>query len=188
MTGFAEAWAEYLPDNHRRALYSALYMLSDEFFDYDLDDEDHEFRQLLPRKYLHSYTPLFLKKFYVTLLTVGYKLALPEESDTLIACTAEELALHVLIEEASALLELEGIEADFVAFEDVIYQDVDFEYLYEPENDGIEDSEVGVEMGIGNLHFSEWFKPFLNASMPVHPYCQDEGVSGDSDTPQSEIG
>lgn len=183
MTGFAEAWAEYLPDNHRKALYSALCMVSDEFFEYDLEDEDHELRQLLPRKFFHSYTPLFLKKFYATLLTVGYKLALPEESDTLIACTAEELALHILIEQASALLEIDGIEADFVPFEDVVYQDVDFEYLYEPETDGIEDSERGTELGIANLRFSEWFKPFLNASMPVHPYCQDETVDDDIDEP-----
>ena len=174
MNTFAKAWSKYLPDNHREALYSALCMLSDEFFDYDLDDENHELRHLLPRKYLHLYTPLFLKNFYATIITVGYKLALPKKSATLIACTAEELALHILIEEASALLEIDGEEADFGDFEDMIYQDMDFEYLYDMKVDGIEDSEVGVEIGIGNLHFSEWFKPFDNASMPVHPLCQDE--------------
>lgn len=183
MSGFAEAWSEYLPNNHRKALYSALALLSDEFFENDLEDEDHIFRELLPRKYFHQYTPIFLKQFYVTLLTVGYKLALNRKSDTLIACTAEELALCILIERASELLEEDGIDADFSAFEDVIYQDVDFEYLYEPETDGIEDSEVGVELGIGNLHFSEWFKPFLNASMPVHPLCQDKAIDDNIDEP-----
>ncbi len=183
MEGFAKAWSECLPKNHREALHSALCILADEFFENDLEDQGHIFRELLPRKYLHLYTPLFLKEFYATLLTVGYKLALPEQSETLLACTAEELALHLLIEKAKVVLEIKGNEPDFDAFEDAIYQDCDFEYLYEPEADGIEDSEIGAELGIGNLHFSEWFKPFINASMPVHPYCQDEITKGDKKPP-----
>jgi hypothetical protein len=174
MTGFAEAWSRELPENHRNALHSALCLLTDEFFENDLEDEDHIFRELLPGKHLHLYTPLFLKKFYVTLLTVGYKLALPKRSSRLLACTAEELALHLLIQEATALLETDGIKADFSTFEDLIYQDWDFEFLYDFKHDGIEDGEVGVELGMVNLSFSEWFKPFENASMPIHPYCQDD--------------
>lgn len=46
MIEFAKAWAEHLPDNHRDALYSALCMLTDEFFDNSLEDEDHIFREL----------------------------------------------------------------------------------------------------------------------------------------------
>jgi hypothetical protein len=49
MTEFAKAWSKYLPDNHRDALFSALCILSDEFFDYELDNADHTFRELLPR-------------------------------------------------------------------------------------------------------------------------------------------
>lgn len=176
MNEFAKAWSKYLPENHRNALFSALSIISDEFFEDDLEDEEHVFRELLPRKYFLQYTPLFLKQFYIALLTVGYKLALPKKSDTLIACTAEEIALHILIERASEILEEEGIDSDFTAFNDAILQDIDFKFLYEPEIDGIEDSEAGIEIGISNLHFSDWFRPILNASMPVHPLCQD--ISG----------
>ncbi|MFC1977789.1 hypothetical protein ACFLWS_05960 [Chloroflexota bacterium] len=137
MTGFAKAWSKYLPDNHREALHTSLCTLSDLFFEDDLDDEDHIFRLLLPRKYFHLYTPTFLEYFYVTLLTVGYKLALPNKSEILLACTAEELALHILIEQASAILEEDGIEVNFYGFKDAIYRDIDFEFLYEPELDGI---------------------------------------------------
>lgn len=175
MAVFAEAGSKYLPDSHRSALFSALCILSDEFFDYDLEDQDHIFRELLPSKYLNPYTPLFLKKFYTALLTVGYKPALPRESETPIACTAEELALHILIEQATGLLEIDGIEAAFGDFEDAIYQDLDFEYLFDPAVDGIEDSEEGKEMAICNLRFSDWFKPFDN-SMPVHTLCQEEAA------------
>ena len=72
MTEFAKAWSKYLPDNHRDALFSALCILADEFFDYELDNADHIFRELLPSKYLNLYDGLFLKRFYATLLTVGY--------------------------------------------------------------------------------------------------------------------
>jgi len=82
--------------------------------------------------------------------------------------------LHILIERASAILEMDDIDADFGAFEDAIYQDLDFEFLYEPELDGIEDGKLGAELGTGNLRFSEWFKPFINASMPIHPLCRNE--------------
>jgi len=174
MNEFAKAWSKYLPENHRNALFSALSILSDEFFEDDLESEEHIFRELLPRQYFYHYTPLFLKRFYATLLTVGYKLALPEQSDTLLACTAEEFALHILIEKASSILEMDEIEADFGYFEDVAYQDLDFELLYDPDIDGIEDSETAFELGFGNLHFSEWFKPFDNASTPVHPICQND--------------
>jgi len=171
MTDFVKAWSKYLPDNHREALLSALDILSDDFFDSNLEDEEHVFRELLPRKYFHQYTPLFLKKFYVTLMTVGYKLALPQESNTLLSSTAEEIALHILIEEATTLLDMHSIKADFGDFEDYVYQDIDFEFLYESEFDGIEDGETGDELHIVNLRFADWFKPFGDASMPVHPYC-----------------
>lgn len=174
MVRFAEAWSEYLPENHRDALYSALCILSDEFIEDDIEDNGHIFRDLLPSKYLYRYTSGFINRFYATLLTVGYKLALPDNSHTLLSCTAEELALNMLIERASDILEDEGIEAEFGGFEDVIFQDVDFEYLYEPENDGIEDSAIGKEIGMGYLHFSDWFKPFDNTSMPVHPFCWEK--------------
>jgi hypothetical protein len=173
MTGFASAWSKYLPENHRQALYDALCILSDEFFEDDLESDENIFREMLPEKYISYYSPMFLKRFYATFLTVGYKLALPKRSDTMIACTAEELALHILISEASEILEAHGVEVDFGAFEDTIYQDVDFEFLYESEHDWIKDSRVQSEMGFAYLHPSEWFKPFDNASMPVHPYCQD---------------
>ena len=54
MTEFAKAWSKYLPDNHRDALFSALCLLSDLFFEDDLDAEDNIFRELLPQKISES--------------------------------------------------------------------------------------------------------------------------------------
>jgi hypothetical protein len=176
MTEFAKAWSKYLHKNHRRALYAALCMVADQFFDFDLESEENIFRELLPRQYASFYTPLFLKRFYATFLTVGYKLALPKKSNTLIACTAEELALHILISEASAILETEGIEPDFGAFEDAIYQDWDFEFLFDSESELNRNSALQDELACVNLHPSKWFMSFPNASLPINPYCQEEAL------------
>ena len=111
----------------------------------------------------------------MALLTVGYKLALSDPPVPLLSCTAEELALHVLIEEAGEGLKAKGTEPDFSEFEDRAFQDdLDIEILYNLALDGIEDTPVGDSMGYGNLQFDQWFEPFLNASTPIHPYVAEE--------------
>ena len=137
------------------------------------DGEDSLLAGLLPSAYTLRYTGVFLKMWFVTVLTVGYKLAQRGPPGPLLSCTAEELALRALIEEAKEVLGREGIDADFGLFEDEAFQDADHEFLFMPEADGIEDSPEGAQLGIGNLRFDEWFTPFLNASSQVHPYCTD---------------
>jgi len=66
---------------------------------------------------------------------------------------------------------LQDIEDDFDPFEEVVFQDFDFEILYQMELDGLEDSDAGAIMGVANLRFNDWFKPFKNAASEVHPYA-----------------
>ena len=171
-TGLAQYWTDCLPDSHREALHTALCWLVDDFLG-EGDGEDSLLADLLPRTYTLRYNEGFLRMWFVTVLTVGYKLAQPEPPIPLVSCTAEELALRALIEEAKEVLEQEGTEADFGLFEDEAFQDADHEFLFQPEADGIEDSAEGARLGIGHLRFDEWFTPFLNASTQVHPYCTD---------------
>jgi len=165
------AWANCLPESHREALHDALDLLVDDF----LEDPDYDrplFITALPSKYLLQYDGGFRRKFLVTLLTVGYKLAQPEPPVPLFSCTAEELGLNVLIEEAREGLKTQGIEPEFSEFEDQAFQDdMDINILYDMALDGVEDTPVGDSMGYGNLQFNLWFEPFLNASTPVHPYA-----------------
>jgi len=109
----------------------------------------------------------------VTLLTVGYKLAQPEPPHLLLSCTAEELALRALVDEAKELLAQDGIEADFALFEDDVFEDTDYEFLFQPEADGIEDSAEAARLGISRLRFDEWFTRFDGAASEVHPYSSD---------------
>lgn len=173
MTRLADKWSEVLPKSHREALFDALCILTDDFLGAGRP-QDTLVASFLPEKYLPRYGDLFLKKFFVTLTTVGYRLAEPDPPMPLLSCTAEELALHVFIEEAKFILEERGIEAWYGGFEDEVYQDLDFELLYQLRFDGIEDSPIGTELGMGNLHFDEWFFPFDNAAAPIHPYAQPD--------------
>ena len=168
----ADAWADVLPESHREALYSAFILLADNYFTSD-DKQGSMIGEDLPRKYRHRYTPIFLQRFFASLLTVGYKLAQSDPPVPLLSCTAEELACAMTIDLAEAHLDENGIEADYELFEEAIYQDSDFKFLYQPEVDGIEDSPEFSYLGIGQLRFDEWFLPFDNAATAVHPYSAD---------------
>ena len=133
----------------------------------------------LPRKHLSRYNLSFAERFLVCVLTVAWKLC--EPGVQWLACTAEELALRAIVEEARALLladpELAEAEANFNSFESVAFEDWDFEILFDPAYDGVEDS-VDPRNDVVNLHFDEWFKPF-NDDRVIHPYL-DEGQSDKS--------
>lgn len=101
-------------------------------------------------------------------------------------CTGEEVALHlaltVLEDDSSCATgrkaNLDTISMDAALAEayetcgrsatdldvhylrEILFEDWDYQYLYNMEDDGIEDSEVGAMLGIGNLTPKKWFLPF----------------------------
>lgn len=169
-----DAWEDFLTRSHCEALHFSLCMLVDDFLN-NPEDEEPLFVALLPPKYLLHYDNVFRRKFFVNILTVGYKLSLSKPPVPLLSCTAEELALHVLIEDAKSRLSAQEITPDFLKFEDTAFQDDgDIMILYDMSLDGVESTSIGDNMAYANLHFSNWFEPFLNASTPVHPYAADD--------------
>jgi hypothetical protein len=186
MTAYASFTSSILPADHVRALMNACDLLVDQCYDdlqyLDLDDWDFSdcaMEQHLPSKYLPFYTPLFARQFTVCVIVVAWKIAqlLPVP----LSCVAEELAMNAVIETATWLLEEDGKSPDFSALEDDIYEDMDFRVLFNPAQDGIENSQVGARLGMGSLFFRDWFRPFGGGSRgPVHPYLQEvPGVHGE---------
>ncbi len=167
-----------LPANHQGALLEASAQLVEQCFE-DLvgaDDSTWSFDQCyiadhLPRKYLPDYTPLFTRRFLICLATVGWKLAQPQPPS--LSCVAEELALRAIIAEATAVLEEHGVIADFARLEDELLEDADFETLFNPSLDGIDQSPHGEFLGMGSLSFRDWFEPFPAPRPAVHPYLRD---------------
>jgi len=93
------------------------------------------------------------------------------------SCTAEEMALHLAIEEAPGYLDdiAERDSAhgrlpehrddyDWDMCSDVFFQDHDVLMLFHARFDGIEDpaGDVNRHLGMGDLRREAWFEPFLN--------------------------
>ena len=125
----------------------------------------------LPERYLYKYTPGFLRRFAVCIITVAWKLAQPEHMS--LSSLAEELAADAII--GSAKVYAETIELDvgdvLEDFRNAYFEDLDFEYLFDDAYDGIDETEVGQMMGMSSLAFDDWFKPFSDEpSRIAHPY------------------
>ena len=169
-----------LSPGHEAALDDAIQVLTDEFFD-DLVAlgngaafAETDMAGYLPPKYLPRYSFLFAKQFLTCLLTVAWKLR--SRQDHALSCIAEELALRALLEAAQSILEASGETATYDGLREVAFEDEDIELLFRPDLDGIEDSELGRSLGVGNLAFGDWFVPFHGRGH-VHPYV--EGGAGE---------
>ena len=177
-----QAYTDILTSREQQALQDSCNLLIDSLLT-DLpnitkpEDVTHTMLGIyLPERYLYKYTPSFVTKFLICIITVNWKLAQPER--ILLSSLAEELAVWVIIQEATRQLEEEmGEEAEntFDAFIDEYFEDTDFEYLYDDSYDGIDETELAKMMGISSLAFKDWFLPFSNEpSRTPHPYVLED--------------
>lgn len=159
-----------LTADQRRALLTACVTMVDEELELLLDG-DHEHGAIfafLPPIAQGEHEHLTYKQLLVALVTVGQKLTETDAPE--LSCVAEEMALSLLVLGAESHLELWGVDhPGFAGYYDSVYQDTDFEMLWDRSLDGIEDSELGRELGVGHLHPRDWGKPFSNTS-PPHPF------------------
>lgn len=173
-----DAWAEVPSLDHREVLTAAFDMLCDEFFagyqqarrDDKVDLSEFSFGAYLPSRYGVRYTPLFAQRFFLALSTVGWKLAQDDANTLMLVFLAEELALGTLIKAAEVVLEFQGVASGFSEFRDAAFQDIDFEYLFNPQMDGIDQFPASAHLRITRLDFDSWFESFDSAQTAVHPY------------------
>lgn len=178
--GFHSYPRDLLPEHHWEALTTA----SAELVDWVLDDLAALARgtpfggliiaDYLPRAFLHRYDDAFLRSFLVCLVSVGLKLHLPGVHP--LGCTGEELAAYILTQAATQLLEQAGDAADFDAWADAVFEDLDHELLYNPALDGLPDTEVARVLGMSNLAYEDWFVPF-DPPRVVHPFLEPDALT-----------
>jgi len=188
-----QAYEEALTEAQRHALMEAAQELIDTTL-MDLSASDRPdwtadnwlMGTMLPPRYRLRYTADFARRFFVCLITVIWKLGQREQMRP--SCLAEELAAHILLQEAEALAEERDEPLNFDGFRDAFFEDLDFEFLYEETFDGIERTDVAEAMGITRLPFGEWFERFgpprSSTYTEVHPYAQ---ASGDSPIDTSSV-
>lgn len=177
-----QAYTKVLTLPEQQALLGSCDLLIDTIFD-DIESVEKPedvvntmVGSYLPERYLYKYTPYFLRKFAVCIITVAWKLAQPRHMP--LSSLAEELAAWVIIQEAIRRLEDEAdeeVENAFDAFIDMYFEDTDFEFLYNDSYDGIEETELAQVMGISSLAFQDWFIPFSDEpSRTPHPYVIED--------------
>jgi len=83
------------------------------------------------------------------------------------ANTAEELCLKAILDHASEVIpevwkieDRARLKADVMDLREIGFQDIDHEFLFEPETDGIDQSDLGAQMGMQSLSRRDAFKPF----------------------------
>ncbi|MCQ8774040.1 hypothetical protein [Streptomyces telluris] len=169
------------------ALVYATDVLVDELFDdvHTLEEEETTVGECegalwhledLPERYALQYGVRFARRFLVTVISMTTRFT--NGSFDQLSCIAEELALRLLLRQASANLELfglldEGVSAALDAFADNVYEDMDHEWLYDGSMDGIDEDAVGSALGVAPMGFGAWFTPF-NKGRYVHPSAADE--------------
>jgi len=128
-----------LPEFHRDALRDAAIACLDECFSAIAEGEpgqsyaDTPIGSYLPRRYEHYYDGCFARDWATTIAVVGWKLAQP--GDIALACVTEELALFTLIRHAQMLLDLRELDNDEQAWSDLrdlVFEDEDFLFLFNP--------------------------------------------------------
>jgi hypothetical protein len=93
----------------------------------------------LPARFTASYTPLFAQRFLVAVVDVTGRLTRGWEP---LACVAQELGLRVLLNQVEVVAETADVALDDGwrgYLEDMLFEDIDHELLYNPAYDGIED-------------------------------------------------
>jgi len=137
----------------------------------------------LPEIYSQRYrTYGFLKNWIITLTVVGWKLAQRQAQP--LSNVAEELALHLIIQDAIAHLDMiDSYDATKRAAAEALndlydraYEDNDFLELYDlDDSDEIADLDPDGQLGLTDLRFRFWFRPFgsgVDRGVP-HPFVLD---------------
>ncbi len=159
-----EATGEYLPPCKREAILTGASILLDQLTE-DLahldgggDVAGTNMIRFLPPAFAPRYTARFARQVLACASAVADKLVQP--GNRRLACVGEELALHALIDQAEAVLEAAGEDAGLGDFREAATEDFDCLLLFEMRFDGFEDSPAADSLGMTNLRFEDWFKPF----------------------------
>ena len=122
--------------------------------------------------------PAFHQRFARCFGDLAERLRDPESTPDLTQCVGDEVALDTVLNVArdawadgteresigkalTRLPECRPYDDDFAYYSDTLFQDRDFEVLWRPDLDGIEDDDaLAGEFNLVNLRLDRWFLPF----------------------------
>ncbi|MGI8450665.1 MAG: hypothetical protein ACR2MP_26500 [Streptosporangiaceae bacterium] len=133
----------------------------------------------LPARFATNYTALFAQEFLVAFVDVTSRLTRGWEP---LACVAQELGVRVLLDHVEVVAEAADVALpeDWRGhLEDLLFEDMDHELLYDPAHDGIEEDPAGQPPGMAPMRFVDWFRPF-NDRRTLPPYALPAPPSTDA--------
>ena len=163
--------------------WSAEVLIDQIFGDLDEDNiDDTAVLSALPGRYHHLMDRGFARHFLVAAIDqtsgMGREWTRPK-------CVAQELFIGLLMDNAGVTAELFGITlpADWRGYciDALLWEDDDYMALYEPELDGVWNDDA-VPVGMADMDFSKWFKPFDTERDRMMPYL----ASGTRPEPQTD--
>lgn len=185
-----------LPPDQQRALSDVMNELTDQWLDavavevdddelaafddgdHDGDDQapvpavEHPILATLPTAYADRYTLYVVRRFATCAVTVGWKLAQPEQHAP--ACLAEAMILRSAIRAVRERAGGNGGELALAAFSRAVLGAADVEPLYSARR--------ASDAGVPDQELDGWFEAFRDRD-PVHPYAvphgDDEGSPDD---------
>ena len=164
------------PDE-RKILQSALQALIDLLFDFyeALPPSGpapagfaHDGMMVFPPAYVSRYDRPFVRKAIVAAASLGQKMSGHGWFD--LSSTMEEMLFGTMLESVQNTdVEIGDVFDDL---EETIFQDLDYEMLFNAQFDGIENHPAPERYAFANLKFDEWFQPFPNTSF-LNYYFED---------------
>ena len=124
----------------------------------------------LPERFAARYNQLFTQEFLVAVVDLTGRLTRGWEP---LACVAQELGLRLLLDRVELVAEAADVALDDGwrrHLEELLFEDLDHEVLYDPALDGIEDEAAGDQPGMASMAFDDWFIPF-NDERTLPPYA-----------------
>jgi hypothetical protein len=123
-----------------------------------------------PERHRGAYDEVFFRKVMVTAVKVAADLADPDGGPA--CCTAEEIVRHAAGAISGKPCEQAGLGRPWLDPDEMLLEDVDFEFLYDDDMDGLE-ADLGAQaaLGVDLSPVQDWFSPF-NSDRSVHPYAE----------------
>ncbi|BAU95232.1 hypothetical protein N24_0970 [Corynebacterium suranareeae] len=130
----------------------------------------------LPRRYAHRYDILFTQRFLMAVADVSSSMTngwIP------LPTVAHQMAFNLLLNNAEAVVDALAASDDRIVpiwreiMDTALFRDRDFELLYDPRFDGVEDVHDSVKR-YENLNFDDWFTPLFGPGSLPSPYPRND--------------
>ncbi|MGQ0845248.1 MAG: hypothetical protein ACT4QF_14060 [Sporichthyaceae bacterium] len=134
------------------------------------DDPEYRIDVLwqLPQRFAHRYDAAFTQQFLDSYRDLVARLQRSPWQPP--SCVAHELGLRLLLNRVDLLVHTHEltVSKDWrCRVEELLFEDLDHELLYDPACDGIEDDpNLGSDLRLEPMNFEAWFEPFHKGPLP----------------------